>query len=668
MKTSKVHVSILVVPAVLAFGACRGAPDDDARADERAQDSAWGYQRDSAAAAHFLVQNGKGSLAETNAYYAQTVETFSAAATYTLATWQSQYLTGPTVAALYRNRTELGFWRDMTCTQTIHRGVGGCAVTNYKNETDKAQHQANLGTVAMNVSPDGFARFYVFLPNGTLSPSALLDSEGPKFLPRLCTVCHGGHPAAPDTQPDLGSIFREFMPSQLQAQTGLARPDAEAQWFALNQAIRTANQSIRGEAEGAPAGVDHAKAAMSALLDQLYPDLAPPARSLIDPAITPVSWTCDPKNTKLWTSLVAPYCMGCHRHNADDWSVYGNFEYLSEASDDGVALRDYIGGGATSAHPQPFMPQSELQYNLLTADHGAQSAVDAWLPCLGGQACVPANPCHKGVNICTQGVAPTCGDTGRAVPDGTACGDHGTCSHGACTSTSACNPKVLLLSHPSSSSDTAVDAMAQGLGQLGLDVVVSEDGAANYIGTPSTDGVGAILFAPEFAQNQSASDGFIDTPTAGQQAIVAANARGIGVVFTESLSYPATLGHFALLKPLLLLNRDSGGGGFPLDFNLTVSGHPLWTGLPQHFRSQAGSHQTGTATNGGVVVATTSFLPGSGAAGPSDPPPAAIVRESAGSAGRIVHITVELPDPAVPTNDPLVQVVANSLKWSAHCL
>jgi hypothetical protein len=650
MSTSKVQISLCVISTALAFGACHSAPEND---EQRAQDSAWGFQRDSAAPARFLVQNGKGNLTETNAYYAQTVENFSAAATYTLATWQSQYLTGPTVAALYRNKTELGFWRDMTCTQTIRRGVGGCAVTNYKNETDKAQHQANLGTVAMNVSPDGFARFYVFLPNGTLSPSALLDSEGPKFAPRLCTVCHGGHPASPDTQPDLGSIFREFMPSQLQAQTGLSRPDAEAQWFALNQAIRTANESIRGEAEGAPAGVDHAKAAMSAVLDALYPDLAPPARSLTDAALTPVSWASDPKNTKLWTSLVAPYCMACHRHNADDWSVYGNFEYLQESASDGPTLRDYIGGGATSAHPQPFMPQSELQYNLLTADHAAQAAVNAWLPCQSGQACVPANPCHTGTATCQSGTV-VCHDTGLTAPDGTACGDHGVCSRGACVvSGGTCDPEALILAD-GPGFDPDDDKLANAVSQAGFGVLKLASGSSTF-DRPYTDNAssyGVIIVSPGRTSSS-------DMPAAGQAAIVAAAAAGTGIVFTEGTSVEVREHRYAQLASLVLLQSTGSRIVGRETFTLIATAHPIWTGLPTTFTSsKAMGYSVGDPINGGVSIASV----GNEQSG-------LLVREGAAGNGRVVHVNHAAAfTPGWGDDAQMTLMFTNAVRWAAHCL
>jgi hypothetical protein len=76
-----------------AFAACRAAPEDDSLAIQQGHDLASGYKRTSTAPAHFLVENGKGSLAETNGYYAQIIQDF-VPDTFTLSTWQSQFITG----------------------------------------------------------------------------------------------------------------------------------------------------------------------------------------------------------------------------------------------------------------------------------------------------------------------------------------------------------------------------------------------------------------------------------------------------------------------------------------------------------------------------------------------------------------------------------------------
>jgi hypothetical protein len=542
----------------------------------------------------------------------------------------------------------------MTCTSSIRRGVGGCMVTNYKNETDKAQHRPNLGTVAMNVSPEGFTRFYVFLPNGVLSPSALLDDEGPKFAPRLCTVCHGGgRAAAPDTKPDLGSIFREFQPTQLEAETGLSRPDAEAEWFALNQAIRTANQSVRGESEGGPAGIDHAKAAMGAYLDALYPDLAPPARTLTDPALTPVSWQSDAKNTTLWNKVVAPYCMGCHRHNADDWSVYGNFDFLQDERDGVGLLREYVTGSA-GAHPYPFMPQSELGYTLLGADSSAQHAIDAWLPCHSGSACVPTNPCHKGKVTCAAS-GPSCRDTGALADDGTSCGGGAVCSNGACT-TGVCRRTVLVLAdapHPDVT-DADNDKLRAALVAAGLQPTVIADGSATFSGRESAANVGAIIVTPGRTE-------YHDMPADGQSAIVSASVAGTGVVFTEPSAYLARLGSLQQLAPLMLIEHGSSMLG-TYAFTFVADSHPVWSGLPTIVVPQLLMGFTdGPLINGGVEIAD--IREDGTRVGPG-----VVVRDGAAGSGRVVHISHDAARTAGWEADgALMKMFTNSVRWAAHC-
>jgi hypothetical protein len=152
-----------------------------------------------------------GSKSEAEAYYRLNIDKPTH---FTLEEWTDAHIgDAPVSTAFYRNVNELGFWREMTCTQEIGRGKGGCMVTNWKNDGDEAAGKPNLGTVAMDISPQGFVRFYVFLPSHELITSALLDDEGPKFIPRVCTSCHTGGYSDPGKSTDLGAIFREFEPS-----------------------------------------------------------------------------------------------------------------------------------------------------------------------------------------------------------------------------------------------------------------------------------------------------------------------------------------------------------------------------------------------------------------------------------------------------------------------
>jgi len=122
----------------------------------------------------------------------------------------------------------------------------------------------------MDVSPEGFTRFYVFGPDSTLSPFAQLDSEGKKFIPELCTTCHSGKYGGAGASADLGSIFREWEPRSdlfpalppvgpsqapvLLQESSLSRDQAEALFATLNDAAHSANASLRSEAQGAVVG------------------------------------------------------------------------------------------------------------------------------------------------------------------------------------------------------------------------------------------------------------------------------------------------------------------------------------------------------------------------------------------------------------------------------
>jgi glucose/arabinose dehydrogenase len=333
---------------------------------------------------HFLMRAGITSEADANAYYTA----IGAAATPTLDAWKSaNFGTLPTVSSYYQNLMDLGFWREMTCTQTVARGAGGCMVRNWRNEGDRDANNPlapNLGTVTMNVSAAGVTRFYVFAPDGKLQPFAILDGEGKKFVPGVCNACHTGHYQAAGSV-DLGSVFREFEPSLLMARTGVSDTQAQAEWFALNQAVRSANSAVHGEAEGAPLGTDHAKQAMLKYLDDMYPTGAPPARAVNDAAHLPATWAAPAPNPvlglatrTLYTTTVSRYCMGCHRINALDFTNYGTFSSLASYAGNTAVLELYIDADLTNPTALP-MPQSQLMFENLHKDGAALQAVQDWL-------------------------------------------------------------------------------------------------------------------------------------------------------------------------------------------------------------------------------------------------------------------------------------------------
>jgi len=389
--------AVALISAACASACTTETPTDD----EQVESAAWGYTGNPSSL--FLSAHGLGNREESQAYYAAVLNGGSSSSAFTLEKWKTQFIaSAPTYKALYKNKFELGFWREMTCTQLIARGVGGCFVTNWSTPEDPTTAGTpNQGTVAMNVSSDGFARFYVFLPDGKLSPSAVLDQEGPKFLPRLCTVCHSGANPQPGKNADLGSVFREFEPELLETRPGITRVQAEQEWFRLNRVVQQANHAIRSEADGSPYGTDHAKKSVNDRIDTLYIPGGEPDK-------VPDSWSqAGPEAKQLWSKVMVPYCLACHRHNLYDWTDYGNFEFFKKETAPGVyLLKNYLPDAPDPNAKVAAMPQAALSFDLMKKDAQAKNAIAAWLgergrPC---ESQTSAQQCTVGdVDLTTAG-------------------------------------------------------------------------------------------------------------------------------------------------------------------------------------------------------------------------------------------------------------------------
>lgn len=132
------------------------------------------------------------------------------------------------VSQAYLNHNDLGFGRNMNC---LKNGSNlACYVTNYGlpdnnlNNADlavAAAEQDRRATVAMEfdsagtVAPgvDERVQFYVYAGGVAASPRlefADLDGFGPKPVPYLCMVCHGGKPMLSSSGKANQSRFREF--------------------------------------------------------------------------------------------------------------------------------------------------------------------------------------------------------------------------------------------------------------------------------------------------------------------------------------------------------------------------------------------------------------------------------------------------------------------------
>ncbi len=391
----------------------------------------------------FLVSDGVGSEEEAIGYYESLGSQF-VPGEYTLTDWLDEFIGElPINEGLYRNATELGFWREMTCSKYVGRGIGGCWVRNWPDPDGPTSGGLDLGTVAMNVSAEGFTRFFVFAPGGVLSPAAILDDEGAKYVPQVCIACHNGSYSG---ERDLEAIFREFEPSIL---TPVSPLEAPAQWYRLNQSIRSANASLRNASEGAGARVDHARGAQERYINSIYTSASPPlALDVRDPAHIPASWaaTLDVPPTlarakkNLWTNVVAPYCMTCHRTNDMDWSDYATFEFLG-LDLDGRSYLEHVTAGFDEHEPGvPFMPQAKRLFEELQGDARVNQAIAEWVKAVGGAECEAGMECTP-TEICMRGRISSCDPTELAceatlpVANGTPCGKDSTCHDGECVGT-----------------------------------------------------------------------------------------------------------------------------------------------------------------------------------------------------------------------------------------
>jgi hypothetical protein len=232
------------------------------------------------------------------------------------------------VRASYMNHNDLGLGRDMHCINDGVAATAACYVTNYGTpDNDPANadlaHTADktkaVATVAMEYSPiegagpTNTVKFYVYqggLPGGTRQDDAKLDFFGPKPVPQLCTVCHGGNYNPLDalnptiSEVRMGSNFREFdlntfkfpLPA-LNHDYPPAVPDGEGSlndFKALNDIVKSTLDVAHGDG-------------IKQVIDAWY------WMGGATPDFTKViaGWDAPPQNT-LYLDVVANSCRTCH--------------------------------------------------------------------------------------------------------------------------------------------------------------------------------------------------------------------------------------------------------------------------------------------------------------------------------------------------------------------
>ena len=254
--------------------------------------------------------------------------------------------------AAYLNHNDLGLGRDMHCLKKVNGNVA-CYVTNYGQpdqnplNADKAltaNPLERIATVAMEYSPIENApigntntkvvKFYVYTGGTDTSPrreDAVLDAFGPKYVPYLCAVCHGGYylPADPlnptydevrmgasDFDPGAGPVFREFDLESFRYPGSTSYPPTAPTGQGSLTDFRDLNLMVR---DTLPSG--HA---VRNLIETWYPGL-----SSTPDLTTPVpGWgpAASPQDG-LYKNVVAPSCRTCHAARAGlDFGSYARLQ------------------------------------------------------------------------------------------------------------------------------------------------------------------------------------------------------------------------------------------------------------------------------------------------------------------------------------------------------
>jgi hypothetical protein len=338
----------------------------------------------------FLTFKQSGAdLTSAQAYYAgvdppDTAAGFPNGRRTTLADWWSvngfdasgEASAGPDYARTsYLNNNDLGSGRDMHFLRHAD-GTLAAYVTNYSRldatgnpgpfdqnpvfADDAAGKHLPGATVCMEYSPvEGdvsgtrIVKFFVYL-NNARQTAADLDGFGPKFVPNLCLICHGGTYTFPATPVDvnLNSNFRELDLSTYKFPGLRTTPNGTEQ-----AAFKKQNQFIRSTL-----------AARQPILDLIDGWYAPGGTGAIqNDAYTPTNWKGNPQQG-LYHNVVKVSCRTCHiafDGNDDasglDWNRYDQFK-LNRDSIASIAVGAHLSTSGRS------MPHSLVTYRNFWLD------------------------------------------------------------------------------------------------------------------------------------------------------------------------------------------------------------------------------------------------------------------------------------------------------------
>lgn len=288
------------------------------------------------------------------------------------------YDSATAVRAVYGNKLDLQFGRDMNCWQPQGTERVVCYVSNYGPAPFLQGHEQNgwprlaqgvfdasvgdihrsFGTVAMVYDPNAGITFYAFgAPdadgNSLLIRSVALDGEGPKTVPGMCQSCHSGG--------DHGGQFHQdnFLPFDVQSFSfESSGADTYGDPFGPS-GFDLDNQQEAFRKLNALVLKTRPTPAIRNLINGLYSgNVNTPGVTVPDDTYIPAGWDVDKQSRNLYRNVYRKYCRMCHAAQ-QGYLVGNNFISLAFESFEDFKTKCVMVGDTVYGHA---MPNSEVPY------------------------------------------------------------------------------------------------------------------------------------------------------------------------------------------------------------------------------------------------------------------------------------------------------------------
>ena len=327
---------------------------------------------------------GESNAADATAYYSAVDPTGTRT---TLQAWKQVNGFGPDdsqddAKAWYFNAGDLVLGRSMHMKANANGDIA-YYVSNYPTVNDAIRGTNLIATVAMEYTPlqangNRVMKYFVFDNTSARVDKADLDGQGAKFIPNLCSVCHGNRPYTAGGNVDVNARYLPFDLQSYQYSTLAGRNGQEVAFKALNKGILD-NPGTRS-------------AATAELIQKWYEDPAQPGVVLAsanqnDDAV-PSGWSA---NQSLYLQVIRPGCRSCHV-SRDAPKGFGAFtDFSSFGGSNTSQLRRAVCGERT-------MPNALVNHERFWLQHLPQAAGGSMIGVLnasgvsGFNAAIPCPP------------------------------------------------------------------------------------------------------------------------------------------------------------------------------------------------------------------------------------------------------------------------------------